>query len=65
MNKEKEEVKIFDINTELPDELKFLDKDIADEFRGKNYFIGTPTLVQLARRVDELVKELKRKDYEY
>lgn len=40
------------------DELKFVDADIADEFRGKAYFVGTPTLTQLVRNINKMNEQL-------
>lgn len=43
------------------DELKFLDKDIADEFRTSEcaYIIGTPSLIQLSRDIKNLIEVIK------
>lgn len=36
---------------EIPNELDFVDEDIKEAFKGKSYFVGTPSNLQLARNV--------------
>ena len=48
------------INTGLPNELDFVDADIKKEFEGKNYIVGTPTSVQLARNIKKLNDNLEQ-----
>lgn len=43
-----------------PNELKYLEKDIVDEFKGKNYIVGTPTLIQLSRNIQRLNESLEK-----
>ena len=40
-------------------ELKFVDKDIEDEFRNTQYYIGTPIACQLSRDIKELIKAIR------
>ena len=48
----------FTVLLQTPDELKFVDADIADEFRGKNYILGTPTQIQHSRVMDRFIFRL-------
>ena len=50
--------------TKNPDELKFVDHDIAEEFAFKQYFVGTPTMVQLSRDIKKLASNFKDFMYE-
>jgi len=50
---------LMKISMETIDELKFVDKDIKDEFLNKNYIVGTAIQIQLARVIRELTMELR------
>lgn len=50
----------FEPTPPFEEELKLVDKDIADIYRGKPYFLGTPFLAQLARELKLLRLELER-----
>lgn len=41
-----------------PDELSLVDEDIAKKFRYTTYTAGTPTMMQLARNLRQLTKDL-------
>ena len=53
------------LQIQVPDELPFVDADIQAAFKGKVYYIGTPSMVQLAREVrllrEQLQKQAKKK----
>ena len=54
------------INCENTNELDFVDEDIKKAFEGKNYFIGTPSIIQLTRNIEKLNNLInKPKKYKY
>lgn len=53
-------VEIKKVNTELPNELDFVDEDIRKAFEGTSYFVGTPTNVQLARNLKMLSEKIQK-----
>jgi len=55
------DIEIHDVVIDQPNELRFVDDDIAKEFKGKNYLVGTPTMVQLARNLKELSRNMPYK----
>lgn len=59
MEDKADKITIFVDNYKQADEIKFVDKDIADEFRNTNYLIGTPSIVQLSRDIKELIKAIR------
>ena len=48
------EIDLSKITKTEPDELQFVDEDIAEAFKDKCFFTGTPTNLQLARNIKEL-----------
>ena len=47
-------------------ELDYVDKEIKKVFKGKSYFMGTPTLAQLTKNIKKLTNLMsKPKEYEY
>lgn len=47
------------INNPWPDELKFVDEDIKNEFEGKTYYFGTPINLQLSRDIRNCTEQMK------
>lgn len=60
MSKISKHIQITDPTPPYANELEFVDKDIKDEFEGKQYIIGTPTNLQLARDIRKLIEVLKK-----
>jgi hypothetical protein len=48
------------VNTEFPNELDFVDDDIRKAFEGTNYFVGTPTNIQLSRNLKMLSENIQK-----
>jgi len=42
-----------------PDELKYVDDDIKEEFRNTSYIIGVPTMIQLSRDIKNNIKVIE------
>ena len=53
-------IEIKTVNIELPNELDFVDEDIRKAFEGTNYFVGTPTNVQLSRNLKILSEKIQK-----
>lgn len=47
------------VTSQYIEELKFVDKEIKEEFEGKNYITGMPTQMQLVKTMKELTEMIK------